>query len=398
MRGWLLVLSLCASQVSAQEVELPENPRTLVRSGQQGNIMDGAQLSPDGQRVALYGHDSGPHRATTGTVQIWDLTTRQMVFDLAGHHDGVQKALWSHDGKTLASQSQDGEVILWDALSGKQLHVLAPALEMRSYLRLGKQKEIPLEKVWLQWANGSKRPALLGFSPDDRQVLALANKVEVPNPLPQKGGKPDFSLSHNYKTPLLLAWNADDGKIARSVAFGKKGAHNGRATLSADGKRFVVAHSMIENGEDKDRQIEIRDLASGALQSATPLGGKFNYLAEFSDDGSRAILLQWTGEDFVRQRAQLWDVFAQLPLQVLADEETDFLRTEFSRDNTKLLASGRAGEIEIFDLAKGALERRLSGGHCVTVNTLQLTADNKNLVSIGALDGRVQLDGCNCGI
>ena len=394
MRYLLLASLLFVSHVGAQEVGIAENPRILVRTDiQNTGSLSGAVLSPTGERVAVYGYDAGnpnlPKRPLTGTLQIWDVGTRKMVFNLVAHRDSVEKAIWSHDGKRVVSQGQNGTVILWDANTGKQLRVLAAALEMPSFGRKGDKIAAP-EKAWQLWTNFEKRPKLLGFSPDDRQVLALGNQVDLPATL-DKTKAAKFFAAQNFKTPLLLAWNADDGQFARSVAFGKKGARNDKAALSADGKRFVVAHSLVENGQDIDKQIEIRDVASGALQSATPLGDTFNYVAHISDDGSRAVLVQWTGKEFVRDRAQLWDVFAHKPLQVLADDETDFLRSEFSHDGSQLLVSGRAGEIEIFALPAGNIQRRLGGGHCSTVSTLQLSRDGQTLVSMGAQESRVQV-------
>ena len=46
------------------------------------------------------------------------------VKQLNGHSKGVARAVFSPDGKFLASASADKTAIIWDVATGKQLHVL----------------------------------------------------------------------------------------------------------------------------------------------------------------------------------------------------------------------------------------------------------------------------------
>ena len=119
---WLIGLVCVAMRAQAQQLIAPQsndavqNPRAFfVPDPDSSAGIDGAQLSPDGARVALYGHDAGdpskPPQPMKGIVQIWDVETRQMIFDLSGHGDWVQRVVWSRDGQWLASQSQDGRIL-----------------------------------------------------------------------------------------------------------------------------------------------------------------------------------------------------------------------------------------------------------------------------------------------
>ena len=47
-------------------------------------------------------------------IQLWDVDTGTDLGTLSGHTEGIEKLVFSHDGKTLASSSWDGTVLLWD--------------------------------------------------------------------------------------------------------------------------------------------------------------------------------------------------------------------------------------------------------------------------------------------
>ena len=54
-------------------------------------------------------------------IQLWDVDTGTDLGTLSGHTEGIETLVFSHDGKTLATSSWDGTVLLydWDKISAK---------------------------------------------------------------------------------------------------------------------------------------------------------------------------------------------------------------------------------------------------------------------------------------
>ncbi|KIK44140.1 hypothetical protein CY34DRAFT_803057 [Suillus luteus UH-Slu-Lm8-n1] len=76
-------------------------------------------VSPDDRRFASGGG--------TGTIIVWDIDRKQMLFKLEKHTSLVRSVCFSPDGKRLASASWDKKVIVWDAETGVVLSTLQSA-------------------------------------------------------------------------------------------------------------------------------------------------------------------------------------------------------------------------------------------------------------------------------
>ena len=75
----------------------------------QRGFSDVLTFSPDG-KILLDPKLDGWHPI----IQLWDVNTGADWGTLSGHTESIEMLVFSHDGKTLASGSEDGTVLLWD--------------------------------------------------------------------------------------------------------------------------------------------------------------------------------------------------------------------------------------------------------------------------------------------
>ena len=62
---------------------------------------------------------------------LWDVETGNQLAFLNGHTEDITTLVFSHDGKILASGSQDGTVLLWDwdTKSSQSKHLIIKEIE-----------------------------------------------------------------------------------------------------------------------------------------------------------------------------------------------------------------------------------------------------------------------------
>lgn len=329
-------------------------------------------LSADGRTLVSASSDK--------TIKVWDVTTGKARLSLTGHRDEVHVVAISPDGKRIATGggSLDGQIKIWDALSGKELYTfsqkgyppkvnalafsadgktLASGAEDEKVIRL-REVETGRELTPLELDYSGVRA--LAFSRDNKSLVSVnstntirlwdvegwtqrrifetrANKVET------------VSVSRDQKWLAsgsggrLILWEAASGREPR-VLFEDTLAGVFSADFSPDGK--LLAGGIGTSGTVSG-QIIIYDLASGkALQTINAHEQPVATLA-FSPDSR--MIASGSGD----KKIKLWDAATGQALRTLEGHEGSIASVAFSPDGKILASGGWDNTVRLWDVRSG---------------------------------------------
>ena len=270
-------------------------------------------FSPDGKTLASASQDS--------TVKLWDVATGHPSHTLTDHTDAVYEVAFSPDGKTLASASRDGTVQLWDVATGHPSHTLT-----------GRHSDI-------------------AFSPDGKTLASASTDSTVQ--------LWDVATGHPSHTLIFSATIGSKSRYIREFEF------------SSDGKMLA--------DKDGTGRVAIWDVATGQLNATlTDHMGRDRYnfsFSVFSPDG-KTLASKGAGHT-----VQLWDV-ATGQLNATLDH-TDYVRGfSFSPDGKTLASASRDSTVQLWDVATGQLNATLTD-HTDAVYEVAFSPDGKTLVGEG---------------
>jgi WD40 repeat protein len=322
-------------------------------------------FSPDGKVLASGSDRSGRFGLAPGarpapvepggcTVRLWDVTTGKELRALDGHTNGVRGLAFAPDGKRLASASHDGTIRQWDPVSGGQL------------LKLDLPVGPPIHPAGPRGSTADQGGVLsVAFSPDSK-ILATGGHDSMIRLLDAATGAEYCALPGHERDVETVAFSPDGRNLV-------SGGHDHTVRLWDLSTRKTVAPWLAHGSEvygttfspdgklavslGSDRTIRLWDTITS--QQLRVLRGHTDWIScvAFSPDGRTVV----SGSQ--DQTIRFWNVDTGKRLSQIAETESWPLSLAFSPDG-KILAfvpwrGGRhSGVLRLWDLTLGKELRR----------------------------------------
>ncbi len=309
-------------------------------------------LSPDGGRIA----------ATTyqGTVEIWNVRSGNSIASLSDPDGLILVCTFAPEGDRLATASDTGMIAIWDLASGRRLHTFPGGDDNAvSFSPSGNNlASAGFDGVAVWDAGTGELPGL--WLREESQIYSVA-----------------FSGGDRYAAFALIdgttrIWDLE--AIRSWVALPGDAELNLRPAFSQDGRRLAVSRPPGRT-EVWELIIEMPGVLSGHLDriNALAVSRQGELLASGSDDHT----------------ARVWDLESGRLLETLRGHRKPVNGVAFSPQYRRLATAGDDHTARIWDLESGRLEQTLTG-HANTVTGVAWSPEGTSIAT-ASTDGTARL-------
>jgi len=272
--------------------------------------------------------------------------------------EGPNPVAFSPDGNTLASTDSDGQIMLWDVVSG-QVRMTLPS-----------QFANPVSDIIF-----SQDGNTLASVSDNSIRLWDVTSGDVRLTLPKSGVVTDLAFSPDGKSlaavgqdARITLWDSQSGSISQVITD-----HQGGVNAIA----FSPDSTILAIG-GQNAQINLWSKATGLKQLNLP--GVVNTAVTdllFSPDGKT---LAAVGQN---ARITLWDSQSGSTSQILTGHQNGVNAIAFSPNSKILATGGQDAQIKLWDRTTGKEQANLPGENGVAITGLVFNPDGKTLASVG---------------
>lgn len=337
----LIVLGLLCGAFTVQAAPL----ELVLQAGHSKDIKT-LSLSADGKLLASGSDD--------GSAILWDATAGHVLRRFTEHRDKVTTVSISADGQFLATGSDDRSVILWKTTTGEKLHTLKTGLSLIT---------------------------AVAFHPDGKQLACASWNKDVVVFDVATGELAKALRGHTSRVDCL-DW-VDDGKllltgswdnsailwdVAKEEALRTCKEHTNRVKsvrISSNGKQFVTTAGKTITIWDRNQEKPVRKLTGDF--------GDF-YAACFTDDRAYILAVGYDHNFYVWNATTGERAYPKIE----ADSASGGYAVVSSPDSKEFYVATRLDGIHVYDTAKGKLLRKLKS-QGTPLQDLSLSADGKRL-------------------